>query len=125
MISIKKLHRVETEATPGEWEAICEITGGDDSGKAERVRHAVACRLPNGLPKVIADVRNAEDAEIIIAARNALPKLLDELERLRAENAALEKRWSDTHDDYVDAAAALYRAEEELKASRAGKAVEG
>lgn len=57
---------------PRPWSAQPGINGRDD----------VTCRWPGGPVEVVAQVSRVRlDAELIIAARNALPELLDALDR--------------------------------------------
>jgi chromosome segregation ATPase len=57
----------------------------------------------------------ALDAELIAASRNALPELLDELERLRAEASAGEEYRDILRSERDEARAEVARLQEELK----------
>jgi signal transduction histidine kinase len=60
----------------------------------------------------------ALDAELIAASRNALPELLDELERLRAEASAGEEYRDILRRERDEARAEVARLQEELKQAR-------
>jgi len=87
---IAELRRLDREATPGLWEA--------------RACSVVTPR--NGFD--IDALPRPEEADLIAAARNALPRLLDEMERLRIErDAARELLNGDDVTAYEMKAAAL------------------
>jgi hypothetical protein len=77
MIDIKRLRELTEKATTGPWEAhwVKQHTGGE------------CCFIEHGnaeMPSLELDIATHADADFIAAARNSLPELLDELERLRA-----------------------------------------
>lgn len=94
MVDIEKLRALLAAATPGPWECVL-------SGPAPRIEavdkrrgmraagdpHPVIARMPKDYAPTLAN------GDIIAAAVNALPELLDEVERLRmAETQATEWR---------------------------------
>lgn len=101
MSDITELRKLADAATPGPWsndthlglksEGIIEGPGGG----------AVAMAFPFANVNTVARnggrLFNFADADFIVAARNALPALLDELDRLREEREHL----SDRHDRAV------------------------
>lgn len=86
MTDINKLRRLMERATPGPWEAVFEpefagVFSADDGPHVCNARHA--------------------NAELIVAAVNALPDLLAELETLRRENAELLDEYLEYLSDAV------------------------
>ena len=84
-IDIADLRAKLAAATPEAWFADCI--------EAEQA-------LPHGARAVTFDQYRRNDAELIVAAVNALPALLDELERARRERddlaASLDERWANS-----------------------------
>lgn len=85
MVDIEKLRALLAAATPGPWKASIYYDDGQPSGVDVESESGSVC-----------DVRGrqlaTEDAAFIAASRDALPALLAEVERLRAENAQLRAR---------------------------------
>ena len=90
MVDTEKLRALLAAATPGPWECVL-------SGPAPRIEavdkrrgmraagdpHPVIARMPKD------HAPDSANGDIIAAAVNALPELLDEVERLRARKAEL------------------------------------
>lgn len=75
-IDIAKLRELEKSATPGPWQV-----GEENESRAEIFARRVIATVHRdrfGAPR-------PDDASLIVAARNALPALLDELEAARAD----------------------------------------
>lgn len=80
MVDIEKLRALLAAATPGPWKCMQDGTAAwIDQGN---VKKAVWLGIARG-------DQNRRDANLIAAAVNALPELLDKVERLRARTAAL------------------------------------
>jgi hypothetical protein len=80
-------------ATPGPWEMFRYRTGGGRihiSGDDGRKRSLIADM--DGEPDAVATVYNEADREFLFAARDAVPALLAEVSRLRAEVAEKPSR---------------------------------
>ena len=87
MIDTAELRRLLAEATPGEWRAV-------ERGNSVP-SHVVVTTAYDGAPSVnvcSGISPRTGNAALIVAAVNALPALLDEVERLTAANAALLAR---------------------------------
>lgn len=76
MIDTKELRALEAKATPGPWYGRPSFLTDTFQIHGER-------------QVVVAGVSRGRDAEFIIASRNAIPALLDELDRLREEGEKL------------------------------------
>lgn len=90
MVDVNKLRALLAAATPGPW--VPDVWYGYDDGGWVAVGphlHSVDGEDDESEPDCPAGVRAMADANLITAARDALPELLDEVERLRAENAQL------------------------------------
>ena len=84
---IQELRRLEREATPGEWQAM------NGYGPLNNLMHCYYIGTSKFGPVLSAESDLAgrrEDIELCCHARNFLPRLLDEIERLKAENARLK-----------------------------------
>lgn len=82
MVDIEKLRALLAAATPGPWKCMQDGTAAwIDQGN---VKKAVWLGIARG-------DQNRRDANLIAAAVNALPELLDKVERLRAE-VEIERR---------------------------------
>ena len=107
MIDIKRLRELCEKATPGPWRADTCGYGDFTPDRACSIRQ-VSESAESGFWGIVHDtsyddcchMMRATDAAFIVEARNALPALLDELERLRARD--------------VEARELLDHAEEEL-----------
>ena len=94
-IDIADLRAKHAAATPGPWAAQDYMFPGlADEGRT-RIRLTDA---EDSLDENIAGTVLPEDAELIVAAVNALPALLDELERLRAFVDSLGVDADEYHD---------------------------
>ena len=85
-----RLRELEKAATPGEWWTDVNVTETDqlicctpDDISGSQRGYVMGMALTNN------NVLN--DAELIVALRNNLPKLLDEIDRLQAENERLKQ----------------------------------
>lgn len=80
----------EKVATQGTWRAKCEILEADECGNATATMTYVSTN-EKGICILYGrghdDTNAQEDAAFIAHAREDIPALLDEVERLRAENA--------------------------------------
>jgi hypothetical protein len=81
-IDINKLRELHAATTQGEWTDGDSIVWLDNTDDDDFVSD---CSLG-----YFSEERQAANATFIAAAHNVMPALLDELERLRAENAALK-----------------------------------
>jgi hypothetical protein len=119
---LAELRRLLAEATPGPWEAF------DEDGKAGVAAPAVTKQFIEG-PSCYADIAALEDwfdssrsrevtlanAALIVAAVNALPGLLDEVERLQKDNHALEHNYTVVHKEMMAMAEDVEAAEWKLR----------
>lgn len=81
-IDIADLREKLAGATPGPWAALDYLYGGfDDYGRVRIIDAA------DSLDDNIAESVLPADAVLVAAAVNALPALLDEIERLRGDGA--------------------------------------
>jgi len=78
---IDELRRLRASGTQGEWHA-----------HLARWYSSVMVNSPDGPSEIASGELNKADASLICAAVNALPSLLDELARTRAELAAVRER---------------------------------
>jgi hypothetical protein len=90
MTDVQKLRALLAVATARPWRTDVWY-GTDDGGWAAIGPHCVADGFDDAPESVSYDQAMA-DAALIAAAVNALPELLDEVERLGAENARLRAR---------------------------------
>lgn len=86
-VDIEKLRALLAAATPGPWayydDIRPDVRSAANRGGFMGAGHIATVSRYDG---------NTNDAAFIAAAREALPELLDEVERLRAENAQLRAR---------------------------------
>lgn len=80
-MNISELRRLEAEATPGPWEITpCwDILGNTDHG------NGMVCQITPDVPYTEAEA----NAALIVAIRNTLPELLDQLEKAIFERGIL------------------------------------
>jgi hypothetical protein len=95
-----ELERLHREATPGPWEATdFSEDGGMVWAAGERINHE---RTMNR----VAVIERQEDATLIAAARNALPRLLEQIATLEAALGRLSSpSWVVDIREHMDAAA--------------------
>ena len=88
MVDIEKLRALLAAATPRPWLAAVWY-GTDDGGWAAIGPHCVASEADgfDDAPETPSYDQAHADAALIVGAVNALPELLDEIERLRARKA--------------------------------------
>ena len=111
MIDIIALRKLESKATPGPWE--WEDYDLRSNSGVIRVAHGVFLGESDGFPGF------EDDKEFIAAIRNALPALLDELERLREEKDGDRKAYTYWHENCLRVLARAEAAEAKLAAARA------
>jgi hypothetical protein len=100
MIDIAELRAKLAIATPGPWmyDDDGEVVGiEDDEGEIVFSQQVIGTHWPHGAPTRQLYMESG-DAELIVAAVNALPALLDELERLRAFVDSLGVDVDEYHD---------------------------
>lgn len=91
---IAEIRGREKAATQGPWRAKCEILEADECGNATAEMTYVSTN-DKGICILYGrghdDANTQEDAAFIAHAREDIPALLDEVERLRAENEKLKE----------------------------------
>lgn len=91
---IAEIRGREKAATQGPWRAKCEILEADECGNATAEMTYVSTN-DKGICILYGrghdDANTQEDATFIAHAREDIPALLDEVERLRAENEQLKE----------------------------------
>lgn len=91
---IAEIRGREKAATQGPWRAKCEILEADECGNATAEMTYVSTN-DKGICILYGrghdDANTQEDATFIAHAREDIPALLDEVERLRAENEKLKE----------------------------------
>lgn len=86
--TINRLRELDKNASPAPWKyAVIHLTDEDSYSQLEEARGEHI--LDNWGTSQL----SYEDIDIIIEARNAIPVLLTEIERLKAENKKLSEAW--------------------------------
>lgn len=101
-LSAAELRALREKATPGKWAEFCEsgewwVSGTDDEGADITFVCESSIEMGNGTgDDLVSGVwRSQDDINLMVAAVNALPALLDEADALRARVAALEALCAD------------------------------
>lgn len=94
MIDLNELERLLAEATPGPWafdsySTVHSAPRIQEYEFDESVEPDV-CKMPRTGHGDLGTVQGAKDAELIVAAVNALPNLIRELRELRADRERLD-----------------------------------
>lgn len=105
---LAELRRLDAEATPGPWR---KYGGSFD--------HPIIAASSVELPTVdLGTIGSKADANYVVATRNALPRLLAEIERLRGENTSvregMRRRVLFMEEEIKKAEAEIERLREEL-----------